>query len=335
MGVNSKIIHSSATAHLSLAEKPIPIPPSPDCVVVESYAIAVNPVDVKVFAKLPFGVPLGSDYAGVVRHIGSDVQNFSVGDRVSGCLTTIPGSRFVGSYSVVNVKKDAIGVIPQQFSPIEAAAAPVTLGTAWRLTKYAEVRPDSRVLVLGGATSVGTFVIQLLKQKYNVAEVVATCSSKSSEYVKSFGADRTIDYNGDLRASLLESVKDGKYTSIIDTVGDGPVGWIANKLVEKPKSKYNFLSCAGTAPPGDSYGMLHLLTSLPRISGRTMFGRLWGIKYSMVAVGREDWTETLKFLDTGADIKVPVDSVTPYNEALKAVERLKNVGARGKLVIEF
>lgn len=320
---------------MSLAEKQITLPPSPDCVVVESFAMAINPVDVKVFAKLPFNVPIGSDFAGVVRHIGANVKNYQVGDKVSGFIPSIPGSRFVGSYTVVDVKKDGVGLIPKQFSPIEAAAAPVTLGTAWRLTKYAELRPESKVLVLGGASAVGSFVIQLLKKKYNVGEVVATCSAKSSEYVKSFGADKTIDYNGDLRASLLESVKDGKYISIIDTVGDGPVGWIANKLVEKPLSKYNFVSCAGTSPPGDSYGLLHLITSMPRIGGRTLFGRLWGIKYSMVTLAREDWGEVLKFLDTGVDIKVPVDSVTPYNDALKAIEQLRNVGARGKLVIGF
>ncbi len=74
---------------------PTPMPRHHD-LLVEIKAVSVNPVDTKIRrAGEPLGEPrvLGFDAAGIVRDIGPDVQNFSVGDEVWYCgVPSRPGT---------------------------------------------------------------------------------------------------------------------------------------------------------------------------------------------------------------------------------------------------
>jgi NADPH:quinone reductase-like Zn-dependent oxidoreductase len=72
--------------------------------------------------------------------------------------------------------------------------------------------------VLGGASSVGKFAVQLLKALG--FSVVATCSAKSSDSLKSIGADATIDYKKNQEEQIAEllSSTNGKPSRIFDAV---------------------------------------------------------------------------------------------------------------------
>ena len=67
-----------------------------------------------------------------------------------------------------------------------------SLGIGMDLLKKPAEKPFD-VLVYGGATSTGTMAIQLLKRCG--LHVIATCSPRSQELVRSFGADVCFDYN--------------------------------------------------------------------------------------------------------------------------------------------
>jgi NADPH:quinone reductase-like Zn-dependent oxidoreductase len=72
--------------------------------------------------------------------------------------------------------------------------------------------------VLGGASSVGKFALQLLKVLG--FSVVASCSSKSAESLKAIGADATIDYKKTEEEQITEllSITHGKPSRIFDAV---------------------------------------------------------------------------------------------------------------------
>lgn len=73
-------------AQWQLGESPIPSP-GPKDVLVKLTATALNPVDWKVRSSYSFLISSypyvgGSDGAGVVEEVGSDVSSFAKGDRV-------------------------------------------------------------------------------------------------------------------------------------------------------------------------------------------------------------------------------------------------------------
>lgn len=70
---------------LKVSEAPLP-KPGPNDVVVKNHAIAINPVDWKIqdtgYFIQHYPNILGTDVAGEIHEVGSDVKNFKKGDRV-------------------------------------------------------------------------------------------------------------------------------------------------------------------------------------------------------------------------------------------------------------
>lgn len=82
----------------------------------------------------------------------------------------------------------------------------------------ADVASNKRVLVLGGAGSVGSLAIQMLKSQ-NV-QVVATCAEDALEMVRQFGADHVVDYGNPVEIQTL--VNCAPYHIVLDCAGQGP-----------------------------------------------------------------------------------------------------------------
>ncbi len=102
-------------------------------ILVEVRGISVNPVDVKVRAKVTpdkGNKIIGYDAAGVVREVGSDVSKFKVDDEVfyAGDITR-PGTN--AELHVVDER--IVGNKPKSLSFAEAAGLPLTSITAWEL----------------------------------------------------------------------------------------------------------------------------------------------------------------------------------------------------------
>ena len=133
---------------------------------VDVKAAGVNPVDTYIrtgqYAFLP---PLpytpGSDAAGVVAAVGSDVHGVKVGDRVyiSG---TIAGRAF-GSYAERAVcTLDQVHHLPDHVSFAEGAGVGVPYVTAWRaLFDKAHAMPGETVLIHGASGAVGVAATQM------------------------------------------------------------------------------------------------------------------------------------------------------------------------------
>ena len=134
---------------------------------------------------------LGSDIAGIVDAVGTDVAVFRVGDEVYG----VTNEQFTGGYAEYALA--AAGMIarkPKPLSFVEAASAPVVAVTAWQmLFEYARAVAGQKVLVHGGAGNVGAYAVQLARNAG--LEVFATASSKDLEYVRAMGAGTVVDYH--------------------------------------------------------------------------------------------------------------------------------------------
>ncbi len=191
---------------------------------VKLLAAGINPVDTKVrrhglFYPLPLPAVLGCDGAGVIVETGADVKNFKVGDNVWFCHGGL--GREQGNYAEYTVLDERwLSLSPSNYSPIEAAAAPLILITAWgALFSKGNLQAGQSVLIHAGAGGVGHVAIQLAKLKG--AHVFATVSSaEKAEFVKSLGADETVIYHPNGFAEQVNQLTAGKGADlVIDTVG--------------------------------------------------------------------------------------------------------------------
>lgn len=161
-------------------------------------AAGINPIDTKLRQRgtfFPQQMPaiLGCDGAGIVEAVGSDVQNFRVGDAVYFCnagLGAQPGN--YAEYAVVDER--FVAAKPASLSFVEAAAAPLVLITAWEsLYDRARLQAGQTVLIHAGAGGVGHVAIQLAKLQG--ATVITTVGSEAkAEFVHQLGCDRAILY---------------------------------------------------------------------------------------------------------------------------------------------
>ncbi len=184
-------------------------------VLISVRAAGVGPWDALIRegnSEIPQSLPLipGSDIAGTVEALGSDVSGFQIGDEVYG----VTNEHFTGAYAEYAIASARmIARKPKVLSFIEAASVPVVAVTAWQmLFEYAHASAGQTVLIHGGAGNVGGYAVQLARDVG--LNVIATAGSSDVDYVRSLGAQLVIDY----RAERFDEVVTG-VDVVLDTVG--------------------------------------------------------------------------------------------------------------------
>ncbi len=205
---------------LKIKDIPSPKPKSNE-VVFKVKVAALNYDDIWGMRGKPLAIPLphisGTDAAGEVIAVGSDVKNIKVGDRVVShgnlscrvCKACTDGREYDcrertiwgfetgplwGGYCEetylpeVNVVK-----IPEGVSYDDAAAASMTLVTSWHmLVGRAKIQPGQLVLIMGGSSGVGNYGIQIAK--LFGCTVIATASPDKLDKLLELGADYAINH---------------------------------------------------------------------------------------------------------------------------------------------
>ncbi|NEC33441.1 NADP-dependent oxidoreductase [Streptomyces rubrogriseus] len=189
--------------------------PRPNEVLVRVRAAGVNPTDWKHRATGGFlGEPpfvLGWDVSGVVESVGIGVAAFRPGDEVFGMLSYPFGHGSHAEY--VTAPARTFTRKPSGIDHVQAGALPLVSLTAWQaLVERAEVQPGQRVLVHAAAGGVGHVAVQIAKARG--ARVIGTASAGKHEFLRSLGADETVDYR---ETDFAEAVKD--VDVVLDTIG--------------------------------------------------------------------------------------------------------------------
>ncbi len=164
------------------------------------------------------GVPMrfpriqGADACGRIVAVGPNVEPERIGERVivRNMLRTYVdyrpyecwtfGSEVDGGFAQYTVapSREALAV-ECDWSDAELASIPCAYSTAENMLHRAGVGAE-RVLITGASGGVGSAAVQLAKRRG--AEVIAICAASKAEEVRALGADRTIDRNADLVATL-------------------------------------------------------------------------------------------------------------------------------------
>src|SRR6202048_3241323 len=204
---------------LQYADVPEP-EPRPNEVLVRVRACALNHLDLWVRGGLPnVPIPLphipGSDVAGEIAKIGSEVTTVRVGQKVvlaplvscGKCPACVAGldnrcRQFTNLGYMIDggcaefVRAPEVNCLPypENLSFKQAAAVPLVFQTAWHmLVARAEVQPGEDVLILGAGSGVGSAAIQIAK--FLGAQVIATAGTDEKlAKARELGADHLIHH---------------------------------------------------------------------------------------------------------------------------------------------
>jgi len=202
---------------LQVGTLPEPVPEA-DQLLIQVKTVSINPVDLKILKgklKMLTGsrfpqVPC-SDFAGIVKEIGTNIKDFAICDKVYGFVPTIlrkPGSLAEFVLAVPHqVRK-----LPEGMAFEEAATLPVAALTALNGLRKGGNLSGRSVLVNGATGGVGHFAVQIAHAEG--AKVTAVCSTSNIELARKFGADEVIDYT---KTDL--SVWKTQYDVILDAYG--------------------------------------------------------------------------------------------------------------------
>jgi NADPH:quinone reductase-like Zn-dependent oxidoreductase len=191
-------------------------------VVVKVASSAFNPVDVAIRAGFmqqvfPVAFPYipNFDVCGVIAEVGKGVSGWSTGDAVVAFLPmTAPGA----AAEYVAVSADVLAAAPRTVELADAAALPSSGLTAWQaLFEHAGLKAGQSILINGAGGAVGGYAVQLARQAG--ATVTATASARSAARIRSYGADRIVDYTA---TQLLQAVAGQWFDVVLNLVRTSP-----------------------------------------------------------------------------------------------------------------
>ena len=178
-------------------------PLNPGEIKVKMAASRVNPTDMLLMDKFPglkYAKPqvAGIDGAGEVVETGTEVKDFSIGDKV---FFFLPFDRMGSWTEVVNVEAGYAARIPKNLSMEEAGSIALPLVTAYEALGALRPESDKVILIHGAGGGVGYQAVQIAVALGMV--VVATASFKDIDKIHQAGAKRVIDYNEEDFTELL------------------------------------------------------------------------------------------------------------------------------------
>jgi NADPH:quinone reductase-like Zn-dependent oxidoreductase len=248
---------------------------------------------------------LGTELAGEVEAVGSDVTRFQKGDQVYG----YPGMKLGAYAEYFCLPEEAVAPKPANTTYEEAAAVLQGALTSWFFLRKAKIQPGRKVLIFGASGGVGGYAVQLAKYHFG-AEVTGVCSTSKLAYVKSLGADRVIDYTKE------DFTQNGQvYDVVFDTVGKTSVLRTKGSLKEQG---WYLLTTFGLP-------MLVQLLWLSKTSSRNL-------EYGTLAEKTEDLIFVRELVESGV-IKPVIDRCYPLEQAAEAHRYVESGQKMGSVVI--
>ncbi len=317
--------------------------PAADEVVVAVRACGLNRLDLWFEAgELPVSVPLpripGSEIAGQVVGLGADVDQWREGDRVaiqsnlfcgqcefcargdeSLCLKgQLLGVQLDGGFAEkIVIPERALVRLPEGVDYATSASLTLAASTAMHmLTDRVEVRPGDWVLVMGGASGVGSAAIQIAKQLG--ARVISTGSTEAKrELSRKLGAEFVVDSTSAQWPSEVRKITSKRGVDIVvEHVGGDVLPKVFDCLVRGG----SVVTCGATAGRDISLNLWPFFVKQQRLIGS--YGR-----------NMADLRATLEWAAEGK-LKPVIDHIFPLSETPAAFQRLRNREVLGKVLIK-
>lgn len=298
---------------LTQSEIPDPVV-GQDQILVRVRAFSINPFDVQLRAgklklfypkKRPF-VP-GLDYAGEVVRTGPMVQGFQEGDKVYGLVKY----NKKGTYQeFISVSRDEICKMPENLDFEQAAALPcVALTVLKSFREQSTLRPRQHIMVLGASGGVGHIAVQFIDA--GGAHVTGVSSERNHDFVKSLGAEQTLDYKKNEHLSVSQN-----FDIIYDTTRQYAFSQMKDKL---------------------SPGGIMVTTSPTPSNFFNVFVSGFSDKKLRITIVKPNPTglAEIKSMVEAGTIKPHIQKVFPLSEVVAAHQHVETGRTVGKVVVRF
>jgi len=311
---------------LQLKEIEKPAPNDVRGVLVKVYASSVNPADrydvngmsfalrlllplfrMGVGVRRPKEPQVGTDLAGTVEAVSSNVTQFKPGDEVYGV-----GFHGYAEYAVA--RENRVALKPKNRSFEESAAVPIAGFTALQaLRNHGRIEPGKKVLINGAGGGVGTFAVQIAKSFG--AEVTAVTNTQNLDMARSLGADHVIDYTKedftkneqryDLICDIASAHSPSSYKRIMNPNGICVIVGFRNKVISR---------------------LIYFVIRKRFSTGNKKF------KFFVAKSNQEDLAFMKELMEAGKITPV-IDRRYRLSETPQAIKYLGEGKARGKIVI--
>ena len=248
---------------------------------------------------------LGSDIAGTIAAVGSDVTRFRVGDAVYGDNLALLGG--FAEYAVA--AETALAHKPPELTFAEASTLPQSGPIAAQ--GMGRASKGQRVLINGAGGGTGSLAIQLAKLAG--AHVTGVDNAGKLDFMRRLGADAVLDYRS------TDFTRAGLFDLVLDLVAHRSA-FAYRRALDRAG---HYLAVGGTVR-----SMLGLLTVGTAIGLST--GRRLGVL--VVKPGPAHFQPVAERCVTG-DLRIHIDRVFPLEEVPQALAYVGGGQALGKVVI--
>jgi alcohol dehydrogenase len=187
-------------------------------VTVSVKAIGLNFADVFAMYGLYGATPEGSfvpglEYCGVVSEVGSEVDQYDVGDRVMGV------TKFGGYASHINNHEQYLSPLPEDWSFSEGAAYLVQALTAYYALVYlGNLEKEGTVLIHSAAGGVGLLANKIAKT-YNATTIGAVGNESKLALLKQQGYDHGIVRSKQFKKDLINALGKKPLDVVLECIG--------------------------------------------------------------------------------------------------------------------
>ena len=297
--------------------------PGPNEVLIEHKGIGLNYIDTYHRSGLyPLQLPsgIGAEASGIIKEIGSQVKDFTVGDRV--CYAGVP----LGSYSSErNYPTKNLIKMPKEID-FDIAASLMTKGltTFYLLHKTYPVSSNETILFHAAAGGVGQIFCQWAKSLG--CKVIGTVGSDDKiSIAKKNGCDFVINYSKDDFAKKVLEITKGKGVPVVyDGVGKNTF----NSSIECLKIRGMMVSFGNASGPVLNIDVIKMIQPKGLYFTRPVMGQYLGTKDEIAEGSDKLFTKI-----TSGQIKVKIFKKYKLEEVVQAHKDLESRKIIGPAVI--
>jgi len=297
---------------IAIQDEPIPVPKG-DEVLVRVIASCLCHADKQMITgsmdrtlkKLQkrSNVVTGIEVSGIAE---SDGKRFKKGDQVIAAIDYLNGVHAHAEYTVIPEKY--LGYKPTAWTHEQAASVTTGLLTAIEaLEKQGKIEEGYEVLIHGASGGVGVYSVQLAH--HHNCHVTATTSEGNIDFVKSLGADLSVDYNSDF-------LRNRKFNLIFDAAG-----------------KLNFNVCKEALAPKGVFITTQPLRDLGGGLRAVFSAKKWAFLY--VAHSGKNRMARLLQLAQHELVNPVIDSIFDLDDIGQAFDKYMSASVQGRIVIRM